>query len=104
MVVEFVLTALVLAAHTLLAAVVTRYLRLRMRTDWGTAVYVLLLVPVLLVAATLVTGQLPLVPLGSPVVVLAVMVGVPLALGVAVDVLYVTPPEEYELPRPRSGS
>jgi hypothetical protein len=104
MVVEFVLTALVLAAHTLLAAVVTRYLRLRMRTDWGTALYVLLLVPVLLVGATLVTGQLPLVPLGSPVTVFAVMIGVPLALGVAVDVLYLTPPGEYELPQPRSES
>jgi hypothetical protein len=45
------------------------------------------------------TGVLGIGPnLGDPVAALAVMVGMPLALGFTVDTLYVPPPEEYDLP------
>ncbi|MFB6305146.1 MAG: hypothetical protein ABEH47_08260 [Haloferacaceae archaeon] len=101
MVVELVLTGVVLAAHTLLAAVMTRFLRIRMNTRWGAVVYTLLLVPVVLTVTTLLFGQLPLVPLGDPATVVAVMVGMPLALGFTIDVLYVPAPEEYDLPDTR---
>ena len=36
--------------------------------------------------------------LGSPVAALGVMIGLPLALGFTLDVLYIPPPEEYDLP------
>jgi hypothetical protein len=101
MVVELLLTGAVLAVHTLIAAVTTRYLRVRMNTRWGAALYILLVVPFLLVVTTLVFGQLPLVPLGDPVTVVAVMIGAPLALGATIDVLYVPAPGEYDLPEAR---
>ncbi|MFB6169184.1 MAG: hypothetical protein ABEJ43_10120 [Haloferacaceae archaeon] len=103
MVVDLVLTAVVLGVHALVAAVMTRFFRIRLATDWGTVVYTLLFVPVVLVLLTQVfTGILDIGPnLGSPTTALAVMVGLPLAVGVTVDVLYMRPPEEYDLPEPQ---
>lgn len=102
MVVGLFLTGVVLAVHALVAAVMTRYFRIRLSTDWGAVLYTLLFVPVVLVVLTQVfTGVLGIGPdLGSAVTVLAVMVGLPLAVGVTVDVLYVRPPGEYDLPEP----
>jgi len=103
MVLDLVLTVVVLAIHALVAAVMTRFFRIRLSTDWGTVVYTLLFVPVVLFVLTqLFTGVLGIGPnLGSPATVLAVMVGLPLAVGVTVDVLYMRPPEEYDLPEPQ---
>jgi hypothetical protein len=102
MAVEWALTAVVLVVHALVAAVMTRYFRIRLATDWGTVLYTLLFVPVVLLVLTQVfTGILGIGPnLGSAVVVLAVMVGLPLAVGATVDVLYMRPPEAYDLPEP----
>ncbi|MDS0299800.1 hypothetical protein NDI76_13710 [Halogeometricum sp. S1BR25-6] len=99
-VLNLVLFGVVLAGHTLLAAVMTRFFRIRLNTQWGYVVYSLTLIPVALFVTTLVfTGVLGIGPnLGSPVAALAVMVGMPLALGFTVDTLYVPPPEEYDLP------
>jgi hypothetical protein len=103
MVLDLVLTVAVLGVHALVAAVMTRFFRIRLSTDWGTVVYTLLFVPVVLFLLTqLFTGILGIGPnLGSPATVLAVMVGLPLAVGVTVDVLYMRPPEEYDLPEPQ---
>jgi heme/copper-type cytochrome/quinol oxidase subunit 1 len=103
MVVDLVLTVAVLGVHALVAAVMTRFFRIRLETDWGTVVYTLLFVPVVLFVLTqLFTGVLGIGPnLGSPTTALAVMVGLPLAVGVTVDVLYMRPPEEYDLPEPQ---
>ena len=99
-VVELVLFGVVLIVQTLLAAVATRFFRIRMKTSWGWVVYTALLTPLLLFVVTLVTtGALGIGPdLGGPGVALAVTVGVPLALGFTIDLLYVPPPEEYDLP------
>jgi hypothetical protein len=103
MVVELALTGVVFAVHTLIAAVMTRYFRIRMHTRWGSVVYTLLLVPLALLVTTLVfTGVLGIgVSLGDPTTALAVMVAMPLALGFTIDVLYVPAPEEYDLPDTR---
>lgn len=103
MVLDLVFTVVVLSVHALVAAVMTRFFRIRLSTDWGTVVYTLLFVPVVLFLLTqLFTGVLGIGPnLGSPATVLAVMVGLPLAVGVTVDVLYMRPPEEYDLPEPQ---
>lgn len=99
-VVELVLFGVVLAVHTLLAAVATRFFRLRMKTQWGWVIYTLLVTPVLLFVTTLLTtGALGIGPdLGGPGIAIAVMIGVPLALGFTIDLLYVPAPEEYDLP------
>jgi hypothetical protein len=103
MVLSLVLTIVVLGVHALVAAVMTRFFRIQLSTNWGTVVYTLLFVPVVLFLLTqLFTGILGIGPnLGSPATVLAVMVGLPLAVGVTVDVLYMRSPEEYDLPEPQ---
>lgn len=101
MAVELLLTGVVLAVHTLIAAVTTRYLRIRMRTRWGQVLYAVLLVPLVLVVTTLVFGQLPLVRFDDPATVVAVMIGAPFVLGATIDVLYVPAPDEYDLPEAR---
>ncbi|MEF8820528.1 MAG: hypothetical protein V5A31_00745 [Haloferacaceae archaeon] len=103
MVVELALTVVVLGVHALVAAVMTRFFRIRLSTDWGTVVYTAIFVPVVLFVLTQVfTGVLGIGPnLGDAATVLAVMVGLPLAVGVTVDVLYMRPPEEYDLPEPQ---
>ncbi|MGM0590890.1 MAG: hypothetical protein ACQETI_04540 [Halobacteriota archaeon] len=99
-VVNLVLFVVVLGIHTLVAAVMTRFFRLRLETQWGWVVYSVTLIPVVLLVTTLVfTGVLGIgIDLGNPAAAVAVMIGLPLALGVTIDVLYVPPPEEYELP------
>ncbi|RDI72257.1 hypothetical protein [Halopelagius longus] len=100
-VVNLVLFGAVLVGHTLLAAVLTRFFRIRLKTQWGYVVYSLLLIPVVLVVSTLLFfGVLPIgagLNLGVPAL-LGASVGMPLALGFAIDTLYVPPPEEYDLP------
>ena len=91
-----------LAAHTLLAGVLTRFFRLRLNTSWGWIVYTAVLTPTVLLGSTLFfTGALGIgsgVDLGSPTVVIALLVFLPTVLGATIDYLYVPPPEEYELP------
>ena len=99
-VLNLLLFGVVLAAHTLGAAVMVRFFRIRLNTQVGAAVYAALVIPVVLLVSTLMfTGVLGIgLDLGSPQAVLGVMIGVPLVLGATIDLLYVPSPEEYELP------
>ncbi|WP_101294339.1 hypothetical protein [Halegenticoccus soli] len=101
---NLVLLGAVLAIHTLIAAVMTRYFRIRLKTQIGAVVYSLFLIPVVLFVTTLVfSGALNIgVNLGSPAAALGIMIGLPLALGFTIDVLYVPSPDEYELPDTRT--
>ncbi|XVH32436.1 hypothetical protein ACNS7O_04420 [Haloferacaceae archaeon DSL9] len=103
-VIGVVLFGIVLAVHTLVAAVMTRFFRLRLETTFGWIVFSLFLIPVVLAVSTILfTGVLQIgVNLGSRPVALAVMIGLPLALGMTIDVLYIPSPDEYELPDTRS--
>ena len=95
---------IVVGINAALAAVCTRLLRVRLSTTWGTALYVLVFVPVVVGVITLVlTGPLGLGPdLGSPVTVVGVAVALPFALGVAFDFFWMPAPDEVDLPeRPR---
>jgi len=94
------LFGIVLVGHTLVAAVCTRFFRLRLETQLGWVVYALGLTPVILLVSTLVfSGVLGIGPnLGSPVVVFGVMIGLPLAVGITLDLLYVAQPDEVDLP------
>jgi len=99
-IIGLVLFGLVLVGHTLIAAVCTRFFRLRLETQIGWVVYSLFIPPVILLASTLVvSGVLGIGPnLGSPVVVFGVMIGLPVAVGITLDLLYVAQPDEVELP------
>ncbi len=98
----FVSILALVAFHTLLAGVTTRFFRLRLSTSWGSVVYTIVLTPMLLLISTLFfTGVLNLgtgVNLGTPAIVIGLFVALPVVLGAAIDYLYVPSPEEYELP------
>ena len=90
----------IVAVNTAVAALATRFLRVRLATRWGAALYVALIVPVIELLLTLVlSGVLNLGSnLGSPVSVLAVAIFLPLALGAAFDFFWMPAPEEVEVP------
>jgi len=90
----------IVVVNTAVAALTTRFLRVRMATEWGTAVYVVSIVPVLELALTLVlSGVFGLGSnLGSPIAALAIVIVLPLALGVAFDYFWMPAPDEVELP------
>lgn len=90
----------VVGSNAAVAAVCTRLLRVRLATTWGTAIYVVVFVPVIEVVVTLVlTGPLGLGPdLGSPITVVGVAIALPFALGVAFDLFWMPAPEEVDLP------
>ena len=88
------------ALHTVFAAIATRFFRIRLETQWGAVIYSLFLIPVVLVASTLVwSGALGLgVNLGSREVVFMVVIALPLALGYTIDVFWMPHPDDVELP------
>ena len=88
------------AVHTLIAAVLTRYFRIALDTRGGAALFTVTGIPLVLVATTYVfSGAFGLGPqLGSAGAVLTLLVAVPIGLGALIDVLYVPPPESVELP------
>lgn len=89
-----------IGVHTAAAALLTRFFRVRLSTRWGPIVYALTLIPIVLLASTLVlSGLLKLGPnLGGPVIALFVMIVVPMALGLTIDYVWMPPPDEVELP------
>ncbi|WP_312909124.1 hypothetical protein [Natronosalvus caseinilyticus] len=90
----------IVGVHTLFAAVSTRFFRIRLETDWGTLVYVALVIPVVLFVSLLVlSGPLGLGPnLGSAVTAFVVAIALPIVLGYTIDVFWMPHPEEVELP------
>jgi len=92
--------AVVVFVHALVAALLTRFFRVRLDTRWGAALYTALIVPlVLLVSTLLVSGLLNLGPnLGGAGAALFVMIGVPLVIGVTFDYLWMPRPEDVDLP------
>ncbi|WP_299331562.1 hypothetical protein [Haloplanus sp.] len=98
-VLDIVLMGVVLVGNTLLAAVMTRFFRIQLDTRWGAVVYTVFIVPVVLAVTTIGAFSLGVgVDLGSTAAALGLMVGLPMGLGVTIDVLYVPAPDEYELP------
>lgn len=90
----------IIAVHTVFAAVATRFFRIRLDTQWGAAVYSLLLIPILLVVSTLVlSGALGLgADLGSQAMVVMFVIAIPLALGFTIDVFWMPHPDDIEVP------
>lgn len=92
------LAAVVLVIHTLIAAVLARFFRIRLNTQWGWVTYTLVVTPFVLTVTTLVAGAVIPPLFDGPALLLATFVGLPLALGFTIDLLYVPAPEEYDLP------
>ncbi|WP_254766973.1 hypothetical protein [Salinilacihabitans rarus] len=89
----------VVGLHTLFAAVATRFFRIRLETRWGAALYAAFVIPVVLLASTLlVSGPLRLGPdLGSPELAVVVTIVLPLVLGATVDVFWMPHPDEVDV-------
>lgn len=87
-----------LGVNTLIAAVLTRFFRVRLNTRWGGALYAILITPVVLLVVTLLLGQILGPDLGEPATVVGVTVLVPLTLGIAFDYFWMPAPDEVELP------
>jgi hypothetical protein len=100
-----VLLAVLVSVHTVVAAVAVRLLRVRFERRWTPVAAALVVVPMLLVASTLVVaGGLGLGPnLGNAGLAWFLLVVVPLGLGLAVDYLWMPAPEAVELPATGGG-
>lgn len=103
-VIELVGLLVILGVNSAAAALLTRFFRVRLDTRWGSAVYSLTLVPVVLVVLTIVLGSVLGPNLGSPAAVIGVTVLVPLAVGVSFDYFWMPAPEEVTLPEEYRGT
>lgn len=95
--------AVIVGVHTVIAAILTRFFRVRLATRWGTVVYTAFFVPVILLISTLiVSGVFRLGPdLGGPGAALFVMIGVPVALGATIDYFWMPAPADVDVPDTR---
>lgn len=95
--------AVMFAVHTAIAAVGTRLLRVRLSSRWGPIVYAVVVLPVVLVASTMVlSGVVGLgANLGDARTALFLLVVVPLALGMTIDYVWMPAPDEVQLPEAR---
>jgi phosphohistidine swiveling domain-containing protein len=88
----------IVGVNTAIAALLTRFFRVRLDTRWGPVVYTLLLTPVVLLVPTLLLGAVVPFDLGSSAAVVAIALVLPMTLGVAFDYLWMPSPDEVELP------
>ncbi|MDG5777365.1 hypothetical protein VB773_02965 [Haloarculaceae archaeon H-GB2-1] len=88
----------ILLVNTAVAALMTRFFRVRLSTRWGSAVYAALLGPLALLVLTLVLGSFLGPNLGSPATVITVTIVLPLIVGITFDYFWMPAPDEVELP------
>jgi hypothetical protein len=87
----------IVAVQTAIAALLTRLFRVRLESWWGPVVFAVVVIPIVLTLTTLVLGRVG-PDLGSRDTVVFVMIGVPIALGLTIDYVWMPAPEEVELP------
>ncbi len=93
----------ILFLNSAISALATRFFRVRLNTQWGSAVYVVLIIPVVLLAVTMfLSGAFGVGPnLGTPAAVVGLTVMVPMAIGVTFDYVWMPSPDEVDLPDQR---
>jgi len=105
-VVDAIGLATIVLTNTAIAALLTRFFRVRMTTAWAGPLYAVLLGSVALLVSTLVLGGF--LGLGANLVTPATVVGAtivgPLALGMTFDYFWMPAPEAVELPERREDS
>ena len=90
----------IVLVNSALAALMTRFFRVRLQTSWGSILYALFLIPVTMVVVLfLLSGVFGLgADLGSRASVIAITIAVPLAIGITFDYFWMPAPDEVELP------
>ena len=89
----------ILGVNTAVAALTTRFFRVRLNTNWGSALYTMLLLPLPLVAVVLLLGGIGLGPnLGTANAVLGITIVLPMAVGIAFDFFWMPAPDEVDVP------
>jgi len=98
--------AVIVLANTAIAALLTRFFRVRMATTWAGPLYAVLLGSLVLLGSTLVLGGfLGLgANLASPAAVVFVTIVGPLAVGMTFDYFWMPAPAEVDLPERRDDS
>jgi hypothetical protein len=87
----------IVAVNTAIAAVLTRFFRLQLATRWGSALYALVVIPIVhILVLLLASGVLGLGATMGRATAIVVTVVVPLGLGGAIDVFWMPPPEAVE--------
>lgn len=99
-VVDVVGLLVIVGVNTAVAALATRFFRVRLATRWGSALYAVILTPLPLVASTLLLGGLlSLGPdLGSAYAVVGATVAVPMAVGISFDLFWMPAPDDVDVP------
>ncbi len=93
----------IVGVNTAIAALFTRFFRVRLETQWGPVVFTMFLTPIAMLAVTLLLGSFLGFNLGSTGAVIGITLVLPLALGVAFDYFWMPAPDEVELPSRYSG-
>jgi hypothetical protein len=90
--------AIIVLGNSAVAALLTRFFRVRLDTGWGSAAYVALGVPLVLLVSTLLLGSVLGPNLGSPGAVVGVAIALPLAVGVSFDYFWMPAPDDVDVP------
>ncbi|WP_181687366.1 hypothetical protein [Halorhabdus salina] len=92
--------AVIVLANTAIAALLTRFFRVRLQTSWGGPVFAVLLGSLAVMISTLVlSGFLRLGPnLQNHGTVIGITIVTPLAVGLTFDYVWMPAPEEIDLP------
>lgn len=99
-IVSLVGLALILGVNVTLAALMTRFFRVRLATKWGPIVFAIVLIPVVLTITTQILSGIGLgFDLGSSALVVGLTVLTPLAVGIVFDYLWQPAPENVDLPK-----
>jgi uncharacterized membrane protein len=90
---------IIIAVNTATASLLTRFFRVRLKTNWGPVVFAILLIPVVLTILTQILGGLGFgFDLGSARLVVGITIVLPLVLGVTFDYFWMPAPEDVDLP------
>lgn len=100
-VVDVVGLLVIVGLNTAIAALATRFFRVRLNTNWGSTLYAIVLTPIPLVATTLVLGSILGPNLGSANTVLGATIVLPMALGIAFDFFWMPAPDDVDVPEKR---
>jgi hypothetical protein len=88
----------IVGLNTAIAALLTRFFRVRLDTRWGPVVFTLFITPVVLLVPTFLLGSVVPFDLGSQAAVIAIALLLPLTMGIAFDYLWMPSPDDVELP------
>jgi hypothetical protein len=91
----------ILGINSSAAALMTRFFRVRLKTTWGSAIYIVLLTPFALLISTLIlAGFLKLGPdLGGEMTLIGLVIVLPMTLGVAFDYFWMPSPDDVDVPQ-----